>query len=195
MATNFFSRWSKRKLDQSESAQDEHSPETQQVEEQTSDVEQPELISDKAQSNDTRVEDLDSTHVEDAPEAEASLGALLASDTEQHLKKMAMRKLFMSEFNQVDALNDYDHDYSQVKSLSSEIASQLRDWVNQSEEADSKETEEPARDTAQSEHESSSIEPQAEQPSSVEPTTIDEPSAIEQPSLNEQVGQNIPHEK
>jgi hypothetical protein len=33
------------------------------------------------------------------------------------------------EFNVVDGLNDYDHDYASVKSLSSDVAATLRNWV------------------------------------------------------------------
>ena len=41
-----------------------------------------------------------------------------------------MRKLFLSEeFNVRDGLDDYDDDYSNLKSLSEGVAETLRDWV------------------------------------------------------------------
>ncbi|GAL19238.1 hypothetical protein JCM19235_2661 [Vibrio maritimus] len=38
------------------------------------------------------------------------------------------------EFNVVDGLNDYDHDYSAVKPLATEVAETLRGWVKDVEE-------------------------------------------------------------
>jgi len=41
-----------------------------------------------------------------------------------------LRKLFLSEeFNVRDGLDDYDDDYSNLKSLSEGVAETLRDWV------------------------------------------------------------------
>ncbi|TNF10743.1 MAG: DUF3306 domain-containing protein, partial [Vibrionaceae bacterium] len=53
----------------------------------------------------------------------------------QQVKKAALRKLFLSgEFSEVDRLNDYDHDYTAVKSLSAEVAQGLRDWMNKADD-------------------------------------------------------------
>ncbi|MDN3684796.1 DUF3306 domain-containing protein [Vibrio sinaloensis] len=73
---------------------------------------------------------IDSQDIENEP----SVASLLASEVESSVKKAALRKLFLSgEFSEVDRLNDYDHDYQSVKSLSSEVAGKLRDWLNQEE--------------------------------------------------------------
>ena len=53
-------------------------------------------------------------------------------------KKAALRKMFLSpEFNVVDRLNDYDHDYAAVKPLAAGVAETLREWVNKVEELES----------------------------------------------------------
>ncbi|POF52425.1 DUF3306 domain-containing protein, partial [Vibrio vulnificus] len=52
-------------------------------------------------------------------------------------KKAALRKLFHSEeFNVVDRLNDYDHDYkSSIGALAPNVAQTLREWMKPVEEA------------------------------------------------------------
>jgi len=67
---------------------------------------------------------------------ELSISQLLANtEVDKAVKKAALRKLFMQpEFNVVDGLNDYDHDYSAVKPLATEVAETLRGWVKDVEE-------------------------------------------------------------
>lgn len=113
MATNFIHRWSKRKLE-SELEQDCVPP----IAESPSSPEP--LIPE--QTVETQASD-------------TSVASLLASQAEAAVKKAALRQLFLSgEFSEIDGLNDYDHDYKAVKSLSSEVAEKLRDWMNTEEE-------------------------------------------------------------
>ncbi|MEZ9174105.1 DUF3306 domain-containing protein, partial [Vibrio cyclitrophicus] len=65
-----------------------------------------------------------------APEEDVSVAQLLVSEASESVKKAALRKLFLSEeFNVRDGLDDYDDDYSNLKSLSEGVAETLRDWV------------------------------------------------------------------
>ncbi|GEA49993.1 hypothetical protein VIN01S_07970 [Vibrio inusitatus NBRC 102082] len=61
-----------------------------------------------------------------------AMSALLASDAAPELKKRALRSLFLSgQFSEVDELNDYNQDFSQMKSLSADVASKLRHWTHE----------------------------------------------------------------
>ncbi|WP_047043983.1 DUF3306 domain-containing protein [Vibrio mexicanus] len=129
MANNFFSRWSQRKLEpeQATSQSTELEKAESRVEHSTSQFEA-DVVSAGDLELPTEASTLNSVSEEST---EGSLANLLASEVESSVKKAAMRKLFLSEeFNQVDALNDYDHDFKAVKSLSSDVAERLRDWVN-----------------------------------------------------------------
>lgn len=163
MATNFIHRWSKRKLE--------------------GELEQdcaPQIAESEPSPKPLTTEQLAETQVSDT-----SVATLLASQAEAAVKKAALRQLFLSgEFSEIDGLNDYDHDYKAVKSLSSEVAEKLRDWMNSEEEA--------VTDTP------SQLDPE------VDEVATDSTSAAEQgPSetiANDNaaalvVGQNIPHKK
>ncbi len=119
---NFLSRWSKRKIEGHE--------ETEQPEPR--DLADSEAIHEKA--IDESVIETNSVQTSDSDEnAEQpqSIASLLASQAAKETKKAALRKLFLSgEFSEVDRLNDYDHDYSSVKPLASEVAEKLRQWVS-----------------------------------------------------------------
>ncbi|MFA0215886.1 DUF3306 domain-containing protein [Vibrio cyclitrophicus] len=140
MATNFFSRWSQRKLDEST----DESQET----EQTLEITESSSESSSGQSNaSSEIEQVDTeastettlssagaeeaTDVQGlAPEEDVSVAQLLVSEASESVKKAALRKLFLSEeFNVRDGLDDYDDDYSNLKSLSEGGAETLRDWV------------------------------------------------------------------
>lgn len=133
METSFISRWSKRKLD----GESEDNVETE-VSDIDAHASEADVTPDESLSA-----TLDKEVEEDSKQKtgeETSVAALLASEAESAIKKAALRKLFLSgEFSEVDRLNDYDHDYKSVKSLSSEVAAKLRDWMNQSEEEDAEE--------------------------------------------------------
>lgn len=160
MATSFLSRWSQRKLEQDTDADT--------VSEQSdTEAHEPAVLT---QQEPIELEGhRDSQDIENEP----SVASLLASEVESSVKKAALRKLFLSgEFSEVDRLNDYDHDYQSVKSLSSEVAGKLRDWLNQEE----------------SETEESNV-PEAVDSNSIEPETENTPVEDDQ----SEVGQNIPH--
>ncbi|MEX3073235.1 DUF3306 domain-containing protein [Vibrio alginolyticus] len=127
MATSsFLNRWSRRKLERTSGQQDE--------EQLTND---PELISEESRPQALEVEEESpaiypetdsSSKVENTEDM--SIASLLVSEASESVKKAALRKLFLSEeFNVRDGLDDYDDDYSNLKSLSSGVADTLRDWI------------------------------------------------------------------
>lgn len=175
MATSFLSRWSKRKLegDEQNQAVEEFTSQAELAESEVASVEaNAEVVTEEAAV--TSEQDA----VDPSESEEPSVAALLASEAESAVKKAALRKLFLSgEFSELDGLNDYDHDYSAVKSLSSEVAEKLRDWVKSDENLDE---EEAALCNDETEDEELSV-------------TQDEFDDTAPES--EEVGQNIPHKK
>ncbi len=128
---SFLSRWSKRKIDNNEEPQEQVKDEVIEPE-KTVEQEQFEELSD------TSIAQSDETEDTEKPE---SIASLLASQAAKETKKAALRKLFLSgEFSEVDRLNDYDHDYSSVKPLATEVAQQLRQWWNNSTDESEEET-------------------------------------------------------
>ncbi|UUM31752.1 DUF3306 domain-containing protein [Vibrio japonicus] len=165
MESSFISRWSKRKLD----GESDDTPETVSSEQ---DAQGTELDAKPDEALSAALDDKEAAEgVEQTADDETSVAALLASEAESAIKKAALRKLFLSgEFSEVDRLNDYDHDYKSVKSLSSEVAAKLRDWMNQPEE----ETEEDAQTSIESVESDDVIDAhQAEEPQSETDTTDD----------------------
>ena len=136
MVTSFISRWSKRKLD--EKAHELLNTENQPV----TDEEVLNTVDEQSHLDSNAVDEVDSNAaiatseetVSSAPEKpeEMSIASLLASEAEQSVKKAALRKLFLSEeFNVRDGLDDYDEDYSNLKTLSQSVAETLREWVKE----------------------------------------------------------------
>lgn len=159
MASSFISRWSKRKLD---GEQDQNAS--------LSELPSEEVV-EQAEGDDGSTDN----ELEQDSE-ETSVAALLVSEAESAVKKAALRKLFLSgEFSEIDRLNDYDHDYKAVKSLSTDVAAKLREWVNQDDEQEN---------STDVESDSSGV----EQPLNTENDLSAETDADE-------VGQNIPHKK
>jgi hypothetical protein len=118
VANSFLSRWSQRKLTNEQI--------DAQSEQESAAVSQPDQANEQIEPNE-RAE----AEVAQAQEP-ISVAALLTSEAEQAVKKAALRKLFLSgEFSEVDRLNDYDHDYQSVGSLSTEVAEKLRDWMSE----------------------------------------------------------------
>ncbi|MPW35566.1 DUF3306 domain-containing protein [Vibrio sp. B1Z05] len=91
-------------------------------------METEEAIASEAIDNELASED-----VEDEERKQGNaMSALLASDSAPEIKKRALRSLFFSgQFSEVDELNDYHQDFSQIKPLSSEVASKLRHWTTE----------------------------------------------------------------
>ncbi|WP_281628687.1 DUF3306 domain-containing protein [Vibrio sp. St2] len=159
MASSFISRWSKRKLDgeQEQNASLSELP----SEEVVAQAEGDDGSTDNALEQDSE---------------ETSVAALLVSEAESAVKKAALRKLLLSgEFSEIDRLNDYDHDYKAVKSLSTDVAAKLREWVNQDDEQEN---------STDVESDSSDV----EQPMNTENDLSAETDVDE-------MGQNIPHKK
>ena len=136
MATSFFSRWSKRKLEETTTESTEAKvvdsvestePETAQAHEELS-TEAQALVTE-ASATETESQEASSEATD--PE-EMSVAQLLVSEASESVKKAALRKMFLSEeFNVRDGLDDYDDDYSNLKSLSEDVAETLRDWVKE----------------------------------------------------------------
>ncbi|PAU38782.1 hypothetical protein CKF94_05185 [Vibrio coralliilyticus] len=159
MASSFISRWSKRKLD---GEQDQNAS--------LSELPSEEVV-EQAEGGDGSTDN----ELEQDSE-ETSVAALLVSEAESAVKKAALRKLFLSgEFSEIDRLNDYDHDYKAVKSLSTDVVAKLREWVNQDDEQEN---------STDVESDSSGV----EQPLNTENDLSAETDADE-------VGQNIPYKK
>lgn len=124
MATEntFFSRWSQRKL----------TAESEQVLDTTK------TLNSEPIANQSSLE-IESGLVSDALEQphsaeneEPSVASLLVSDASQKLKKSALRKLFLSgEFSEVCMLDDYNADYSNTATLTTQVAQTLRQWCNE----------------------------------------------------------------
>ncbi|WP_182026543.1 DUF3306 domain-containing protein [Vibrio rotiferianus] len=207
MATSFFSRWSKRKFEETTTepsdakvveSVESTEPEIAQAHEELSTEAQ--ALATEASATETESQQTSSETTE--PE-EMSVAQLLVSEASESVKKAALRKMFLSEeFNVRDGLDDYDDDYSNLKSLSEGVAETLRDWVKEKTE------EEPAEETAQSteSHEESDIESAdvelaegAEIPEEQKELDINtvsgESDNLETKLAPEEVGQNIPHKE
>ena len=140
MATNFFSRWSQRKLDES-TDESQETEQTLEITESSSEISSGQSNAsseieqvDTEASTETTLSSAGAEEATDvqglAPEEDVSVAQLLVSEASESVKKAALRKLFLSEeFNVRDGLDDYDDDYSNLKSLSEGVAETLRDWV------------------------------------------------------------------
>ncbi|WP_434998335.1 DUF3306 domain-containing protein [Vibrio scophthalmi] len=148
MATNFFSRWSQRKLNKETdepSEQERIEASAVEVEPAADDAsvdvgDAPEALASEADQSAVKTEhnlpnseaEQEVASAEEQDPEKMSLANLLVSQVEESAKKAAMRKLFMSEeFNIRDGLDDYDEDYSNLKALSQGVAETLRDWVKE----------------------------------------------------------------
>ncbi|MGX9517347.1 DUF3306 domain-containing protein [Vibrio mediterranei] len=145
MASSFLSRWSQRKLDENKDELElDALPESNEADAVAEGNAESEVEREQAEHEECSSEgekSLDS-EVPEKPE-ELSVSQLLANpEVDKAVKKAALRKMFMSpEYNVVDGLNDYDHDYSAVKPLASDVAETLRGWIKNV--ADETEPEEP----------------------------------------------------
>lgn len=155
MATSFFSRWSQRKLDGDKATDIEIEESVEAAAAQPSEFTsvndlEPSVHSEHVTA-DVSNESLDDS-VENVEGESPSVAQLLVSEASESVKKAALRKLFLSEeFNVRDGLDDYDDDYSNLKSLTEGVADTLRDWVK-----DTVEDSEPVTTNAQDESTSTS---------------------------------------
>lgn len=131
MATEktFFSRWSQRKL----AAEPDQEPQLDPPEGLASEPLQAQPVANKS-SVETE-SGLESDAIEQphsAENEEPSVASLLVSDASQELKKAALRKLFLSgEFSEVCMMDDYNADYSNTATLTTQVAQTLRQWCNE----------------------------------------------------------------
>lgn len=129
MATEntFFSRWSQRKLTaESDQALDT----TKSLDPQPVQAEPIESESVVETESGSEVDALEPPLL--AENEEPSVASLLVSDASQELKKAALRKLFLSgEFSEVCMLDDYNADYSNTATLTTQVAQTLRQWCNE----------------------------------------------------------------
>ncbi|MDH6025337.1 DUF3306 domain-containing protein [Vibrio splendidus] len=228
MATNFFSRWSQRKLDEStdEPLEVEQTLEATELtsSDSSSEVSPADLSSEMKAAAPQSLEsdaletneEVNASDVQDpAPEAteDLSVAQLLVSEASESVKKAALRKLFLSEeFNVRDGLDDYDDDYSNLKSLSEGVAETLRDWVKDKTEEETTLEEEQVIDSKDEsevlEHSESDLEVsdnEFETPESAEITeqekelyknTVSDDSATMSDGADlKEMGQNIPHKE
>lgn len=153
MATNFFQRWSSRKLASREDA-------VEKQDDVESDVDSL-LIDDTASLSQVTEAKNKLPHEDDSDtgpnlskdEDEASgaealtlkdvanvtfdggVTSFMRTGVDKSVKKAALRKLFHSdEFNYVSDMDDHTEDFSNVPTLDSGVTKQLRNWVNQASE-------------------------------------------------------------
>lgn len=129
MATEntFFSRWSQRKL----TAESDQLLDTQKSLDSQPVQEEP-IESETAVETESGLESHSLEQPHSAENEESSVASLLVSDASQELKKAALRKLFLSgEFSEVCMLDDYNADYSNTATLTTQVAQTLRQWCNE----------------------------------------------------------------
>ncbi|GHX09202.1 DUF3306 domain-containing protein [Vibrio cholerae] len=129
MATEntFFSRWSQRKL----TAESDQLLDTQKSFDSQPVQEEP-IESESAVETESGLESHSLEQPHSAENEEPSVASLLVSDASQELKKAALRKLFLSgQFSEVCMLDDYNADYSNTATLTTQVAQTLRQWCNE----------------------------------------------------------------
>ncbi|QIA65666.1 DUF3306 domain-containing protein [Vibrio astriarenae] len=197
MATSFISRWSKRKIEESQHDEDSATTGLETSEGDTVELEQSPLIDDEPQPAFEAVKEDESNLKEesDEPVEEMSVANLLVSEASESIKKAALRKLFLSEeFNVRDGLDDYDDDYSNLQTLSEGVAEKLRDWVNDTDDELEQETQDSQDPTDESSSEVESIE-RIESAQEDASNTLESDSECGLDAEDIEVRQNIPHEK
>lgn len=128
MATEktFFSRWSQRKL----ATEPDQEPRLDTPEGLASEpLEAQQLASESSVETESGLESHAVEQSHSAENEEPSVASLLVSGASQELKKAALRKLFLSgEFSEVCMLDDYNTDFSNTATLTTEVAQTLRQW-------------------------------------------------------------------
>ncbi|HFS8443938.1 DUF3306 domain-containing protein [Vibrio cholerae] len=123
----FFSRWSQRKL----TAELDQLLDTQKSLDSQPVQEEP-IESESAVETESGLESDAVEQPHSAENEEPCVASLLVSDASQELKKEALRKLFLSgEFSEVCMLDDYNADYSNTATLTTQVAQTLRQWCNE----------------------------------------------------------------
>ncbi len=128
MATEkaFFSRWSQRKLATEPDQEPQLDPSEGLVSEP---LQSQQLAGESSVETESGLESDAVEQPHSAENEEPSVASLLVSGASQELKKAALRKLFLSgEFSEVCMLDDYNTDYSNTATLTTEVAQTLRQW-------------------------------------------------------------------
>ncbi|ELR63560.1 hypothetical protein C942_03576 [Photobacterium marinum] len=154
MATNFFQRWSSRKLaareePKQEPLQDKEAAQHLNAEasneaansKEVADFSEQAAVQTPAAVNQIPADsapDDESGHtaptLEDVDEVsyETGVASFMKSDVEKSVKKAALRKLFQSEeFNYISDMDDCTGDYSNLTPLDSSVTKQLRNWMDE----------------------------------------------------------------
>lgn len=201
MATSsFISRWSQRKLEEASNHHEDNLNTTEQ-----SDLEVTQTEAASLNLDETSIGQADTKHStdEDAKPEEMSIANLLVSEVSESVKKAALRKLFLSEeFNVRDGLDDYDDDYSNLKSMSEGVAETLRDWIKEKSDEEisideaplTVREEEPVLVGIDESEQESAESPQDNEELYIK-TVSSESSTAGQLPASEQLGQNLPQEK
>ncbi len=139
VATNFFQRWSNRKLtkkEENETVSEELTTDDSAVVEasdalQTASVQEENAIEQTVQPQET-IEDTVLTHDDaDAVTYDSGVASFMKGSVEKSVKKAALRKLFHSEeFNYISDMDDCTEDYTSIQTLDPAIAAQMRGWAN-----------------------------------------------------------------
>lgn len=192
MATNFLNRWSQRKLDSS--TQEQTKSHQLEQSEHNSGLANTSVHQQAEPAGTLTDENLSDRNINEDASSETeqpeTIASLLVSEAEASVKKAALRKLFLSgEFSEVDRLNDYDHDYKSVGTLSSDVANKLRDWINE----DSDEENDKMKDVDPTEH----VHPTdvSDEIVNVEDHIVDDGEVELTDNSTNPVGQNIPHKE
>ncbi|EJL9432998.1 DUF3306 domain-containing protein [Vibrio cholerae] len=123
----FFSRWSQRKL----TAESDQLLDTQKSLDSQPVQEEP-IESESAVETESWLESHSLEQPHSTENEEPNVASLWVSDASQELKKAALRKLFLSgEFSEVCMLDDYNADYSNTATLTTQVAQTLRQWCNE----------------------------------------------------------------
>ncbi|QIL84433.1 DUF3306 domain-containing protein [Vibrio sp. HDW18] len=133
----FFSRWSQRKLAR-EPEQKSPLELSEELACEYSQIAQEPCGSDHGRESPA----LKSSNVDE--EQQPSVASLLLSNAAPALKKAALRKLFLSgEFDQVCMLDDYNADYRNTATLTTQVAHTLRQWCHETQTVSEIEQEQP----------------------------------------------------
>ena len=151
MATNFFQRWSQRKLHCDDEASleqpDEACPDQAQAVPPgaadnplaTTDTESGEKTATSQPASEQTGSPLGGGEAEpvltlaDVAKVtfDSGVSSFMKEGVEKSVKKAALRKLFHSdEFNYISDMDDHTEDFSNVPSLDTSVTQQLRQWVN-----------------------------------------------------------------
>lgn len=192
MATEktFFSRWSQRKLATEPDQEPQLDPSEGLVSEP---LQSQQLAGESSVETESGLESDAVEQPHSAENEEPSVASLLVSGASQELKKAALRKLFLSgEFSEVCMLDDYNTDFSNTATLTTEVAQTLRQWWKETDSPQDEGEEQIA--VVEETVKENQIDVELADPDLASTTDLDDPNNKKQPSeACQRVRQNIPH--